>query len=139
MTIREISAKQAAEVLAANETAVYLDVRTVREFDQGHAAGAYNVPVLVMEPGQPAEQNADFLETVTRHFAKQLKLIVGCQSGVRSMTACKLLQEKGYGDLTNVAGGFGGTRDGSTIGWRDAGLPVDADAQPGRSYAELKD
>ncbi len=138
MAIAEITAAQAAEVLETDTGSVYLDVRTVAEFEQGHAAGAYNVPVLFMEPGRPAEPNATFAAIVERHFEKTTKLIVGCQSGVRSMNACHVLQGLGFADLTNVAGGFGGARDGSAIGWRDAGLPVTTTAEPGRSYQELE-
>ena len=143
MPISELSAQAASEALLAKKDAVYLDVRTVREFEQGHPAGAYNIPVIFMEPGQPAQPNTDFATTVASHFSKNQCLIVGCQSGVRSMNACQVLAELGYTDLTNVAGGFGGARDrasGQIIaeGWRDSGLPTSTAAHEGRAYDELK-
>jgi rhodanese-related sulfurtransferase len=144
MPISELSAQAASEALLTNQNAVYLDVRTVREFEQGHPAGAYNIPVIFMEPGEPARPNSDFAAIVESHFPKSHSLIVGCQSGVRSMNACHALEELGYTDLTNVAGGFGGARDrasGQVVaeGWRDAGLPTSTAANDGRSYDELND
>lgn len=141
MAIDELSALEAAKVLDSDATAVYLDVRTAREFEQGHAVGAYNVPVVFLEPGQPARPNADFNAIIERHFTRDRRLIVGCQSGVRSMKACQLLSEAGYTQLTNVAGGFGSARDRSgqvlAVGWREAGLPVATEAGEGRAYDDL--
>jgi rhodanese-related sulfurtransferase len=98
---------------------------------------------MFMQPGTPAQPNPDFLVTVQRHFAPDRKLIVGCQSGVRSMKACQLLSSEGYSDLSNVLGGFGGGRDASgqptVVGWRDSGLPIETTARVGRTYPELKD
>jgi hydroxyacylglutathione hydrolase len=37
---------------------------------------------------------------------KNVPTIVHCKSGYRSMIACSLLQKAGYGDVTNVIGGF---------------------------------
>lgn len=142
MAIDELSAAEAAELLKSDNNAVYLDVRTVREFEQGHALGAFNIPVMFMEPGEPAEPNTEFVDLVEKHFGQQRVLLVGCQSGVRSMTACRLLSQAGFVHLTNIAGGFGGARDRSgnilAAGWRDGGLPVSTSAD-GRGYDDLKD
>ena len=62
-------------------------------------------------------------------------------AGGRSQRACEILEEAGYGDLTNVRGGFGGARDQSgkvvVAGWRDAGLPVSSDLGES-SYQSLR-
>jgi rhodanese-related sulfurtransferase len=121
---------------------VYLDVRTVDEYEQGHPAGAYNVPVVLLDPaGGPARPNPDFLIVVAAHLPRDTKLLVGCLSGGRSQRACQLLLEAGYADLTNVQGGFGGARDrGGRVlveGWRDSGLPTEEGQPAGRAYAEL--
>ncbi|MFQ5505713.1 MAG: rhodanese-like domain-containing protein [Planctomycetota bacterium] len=55
----------------------YLDVRTVAEFEQGHAAGAFNVPFVFRNPGSPPTPNPEFLATVKRHFAKDSRLVLG--------------------------------------------------------------
>ena len=123
MPIRQVPPGQAARELAADPAAIYLDVRTPEEFDAGHPAGARNVPVLFLDPAtRRPRPNAEFVRVVQRHLAPGTKLLVGCQSGMRSQRACELLDEAGYTDLANVRGGFGGTED--TPGWKDSGLPV---------------
>lgn len=119
---------------------VYLDVRTVEEFEQGHPPGAYNVPAFVRGPGG-MEPNPDFLDVVARHFPRDARLLVGCASGRRSQRACEQLRRAGYAEVVNVVGGFGGVRDdeGRLVqpGWRDEGLPV-AKRGEGRDYASLR-
>jgi arsenate reductase len=124
MAIRQVVPAEAACELTAEPSAVYLDVRTPEEFDAGHPAGARNVPVLLMDPASRRPRpNADFVAVVLRHLAPGTKLLVGCQSGMRSQRACELLADAGYTDLASVQGGFGGTDD--TAGWKDSGLPVE--------------
>lgn len=121
----------------------YIDVRTEEEFAGGHPAGAVNIPVAAPDPatGQMA-LNPDFLSVVDAHFAKDSRLIVGCQSGMRSERATEMLAQAGYTNVTNMQGGFGGARDqtGRTVvpGWRDCGLPVCADCAPENSYTRLR-
>jgi rhodanese-related sulfurtransferase len=130
MTIAEMSPVEAYEALKSDPTARYLDVRTEGEFEAGHPAGALNVPVIAVDPAtsRPAA-NPDFVATVERHVPRTTKLLIGCQSGVRSERACTILAAAGYTDVTNVQGGFGGAYDASgrivVPGWRDAGLPVE--------------
>jgi rhodanese-related sulfurtransferase len=130
MDIRQTTPPEAYEILQRHPDAVYLDVRTEAEFEAGHPAGARNVPVVFFDPaGGPPRPNPDFVAVVARDLPRTTKLVVGCQAGGRSQRACELLAEAGYGDLTNVRGGFGGARDQSgrvvVPGWRDAGLPVE--------------
>ena len=127
MAIRQVTPAEAARELAATPSTVYLDVRTVEEFDAGHPAGARNVPVFVRDPatGRP-RPNAEFVAIVQRHLAPATRLLVGCQSGMRSQHACELLAGAGYTDLANVQGGFGGSED--AAGWKESGLPVESGA-----------
>jgi rhodanese-related sulfurtransferase len=127
MAIRQITPVEAARELAATPAAVYLDVRTPEEFDAGHPAGARNIAVMLIDPAtRRPRANPDFVAVVERHLPPATKLLVGCQSGMRSQRACELLAEVGYTDLANVRGGFGGSED--TAGWKDAGLPVEQGA-----------
>jgi len=143
MEIRETTPAEAYETLQRDPNAIYLDVRTEGEYEAGHPATARNVPIIVFDPAsrQP-RPNTDFLPTVERHVAHTAKVLVGCQSGVRSLRACELLLDAGYTDVTNVAGGFGGAHDASgrvvVPGWHASGLPVETGQTPGRSYAELR-
>jgi len=128
MAIKQQKPREAHQTLKSSPGAIYLDVRTEGEFANGHAEGAINVPVVFVKgPGQ-MEPNADFLPVVEKILSKNTKLVVGCQAGGRSQRACEILDGAGYGDLTNVVGGFGGQRDqtGAMVvkGWRDEGLPV---------------
>ena len=118
-----------------------VDVRTEAEFAQSHPAGAINIPVVFIKgPGQ-MEPNDDFLAVAEKVLPKDKKLVVGCMAGGRSQRACEILEEAGYGDLTNVRGGFGGARDQSgkvvVAGWRDAGLPVSSEVGE-NSYQSLR-
>jgi rhodanese-related sulfurtransferase len=124
MSIRQVTPADAARELQAEPSALYLDVRTPEEFEAGHPAGARNVPVVFFDPAtRRPRPNADFVAVVQRHVSPAAKLLVGCQSGMRSQRACELLAEAGYADLANVRGGFGGSED--TPGWKESGLAVE--------------
>jgi rhodanese-related sulfurtransferase len=143
MTYRNTTSPEAYEALQNEAGAVYLDVRTVEEFEAGHPAGARNIPVLLFDSAtRQAAPNPDFLATVEKHLPRSTVVLVGCQSGVRSRRACDLLTQAGYQDVRNVDGGFGGARDQSgrlvVPGWRDAELPIETGQTPGDSYADLQ-
>ncbi len=141
--VRQTMPCEAASMLESDPSAVYLDVRSQPEFDAGHPAGAYNVPLLHLDEstGRP-EPNSDFERVVASVLGKTTKVIVGCQSGGRSQRAAEILAGLGFTDVTNMQGGFGGARDASgqvsVPGWRESGLPVESTAQLGRSYDELQ-
>ncbi|MBL8858887.1 MAG: rhodanese-like domain-containing protein [Planctomycetes bacterium] len=129
-----------AKALIDNEGWLYLDVRSVEEFQAGHPAGAWNIPVMHKSP-MGMTPNATFAADVARAFKKDTKLIVGCASGVRSLRACDLLAEAGFEYLANMEGGFMGARDDYgrvTPGWASSGFPVEAKAPDERTYAQLK-
>jgi rhodanese-related sulfurtransferase len=142
MPIKQQNPTEAFETLKHSPDAIYVDVRTEGEFAQGHPAGAINVPVVFIKgPGQ-MQVNPDFIEVVGKVLPKNKKLVVGCQAGGRSLRACEMLEDAGYSDLTNVAGGFGGQRDQSgnvlVTGWRDSGLPVSTDLGDATYEAQRK-
>jgi len=55
---------------------VFVDVRTVEEFEQGHVPGAYNVPILFRTPAG-MQPNAEFLAVVERLFDPDQKIVFG--------------------------------------------------------------
>ena len=132
---------QEARELCDQEGYVYLDVRSIPEFEQGHPKGAYNIPLLHFSGGRMAP-NQEFLEVVKKAFPTDARLAVGCKSGGRSAQAVSVLEQHGYANLVDVRGGFGGEFDrmGQCVvpGWGAAGLPVAATPEPGRTYQELK-
>lgn len=68
--------------------AVILDVRTIREFDQGHIKGAINIPLSHLHSGNIP------LDT-------QAVIITCCSHGLRSVKAVSVLKERGYKHVYN--------------------------------------
>ncbi len=56
---------------------IYVDVRTVQEFDQGHVPRAWNIPFAFSDPAGGMIPNADFVEVVKRHFTFDSHLVLG--------------------------------------------------------------
>lgn len=138
MAFRRISPKEASLLMAAGYT--YVDVRSIPEYEASHPVGSVNIPLLHQDPARGMVPNAEFTKVVEANFAKDAKLIVGCQAGGRSYRAAEALTRAGYSDVVDQRAGFGGVRDpntGSIVepGWRDAGLPVES--APGQPYAAL--
>ena len=143
MSVKHVGVKD-AHTLQSDEGYTYIDVRSAPEYDQGHPAGALNVPLLHLDPAtRQMQPNLDFLAVVKATQASDAKLLIGCQMGGRSARAADMLAAAGYTDVSNVLGGFGGARDrvsGQVLheGWAEAGLPVESEATPGGSYDELR-
>jgi rhodanese-related sulfurtransferase len=134
-----VTPTEAAQLMAEGWT--YLDVRSIPEFEEGHPAGATNVPLLHAQSGRMVP-NPDFQQVVEANFPRDAKLVVGCKSGGRSAQAVGLLTTLGYQNLADVRGGFGGERDAlgraTVAGWAASGLPVGTGSEPGHAYAELQ-
>jgi molybdopterin/thiamine biosynthesis adenylyltransferase/rhodanese-related sulfurtransferase len=95
--IREETAQEAAERLAAEPRPVLLDVRERDEYEQGFIPGAVHIPRGNLE----SRIEANVPERGT-------PVIVYCASGARSAYAAKTLGELGYTDVVSLAGGFSG-------------------------------
>jgi rhodanese-related sulfurtransferase len=136
MTIKHITVQQAHQQQSSGAT--YLDVRSIPEFEQGHPAGAFNVPLLHLDPqtGQ-MRPNPEFLNVVKANFPPDTTMVVGCKMGGRSQQACELLSSAGYQDVTNVLGGWGGAPQMGHTGWVQAGLPVEKETHAARVYETL--
>ncbi len=119
---------------------VYLDVRSEPEFAEGHPPGALNVP-LQHRGSSGLEANPEFLAVVERAFAKDARLVIGCQSGARSLKAARLMIAAGFTALRELRTGFGGSRDAFgrvEPGWSKVGLAVEAGAPAGQRYEDVK-
>jgi rhodanese-related sulfurtransferase len=136
--VKRVSPAEAKQLV--DEGWTYLDVRSEPEFAGGHPKGAHNVPLMHSGPGG-MQPNPDFLAVVEAVYAKDARLVVGCQGGVRSARAAGVLEGAGFTQIVDQRAGFGGARDAfgqvAEQGWAAAGLPVEA-TTPGGSYAELK-
>ncbi len=119
---------------------LYLDVRSAEECALGHPEGAYNVPLRLRTP-QGMRDNPDFVRVVVGALGTDARLVVGCQSGVRSLTAAELLLQAGLTSVVELRAGFEGRRDafGRALepGWRAAGLPCATELLPGRNHDAL--
>ena len=103
MSISEQSVQEVAQQL--KETSVFIDVREPEEYTEVHAKGVKNIPLGMIDGESVGTENKD----------KTVFLI--CRSGKRSMTAAQKLEEEGFEDLVNVAGG--------TLAWVEAGLDTE--------------
>ncbi|KAF5184945.1 Thiosulfate sulfurtransferase [Thalictrum thalictroides] len=95
----------------------YIDVRTTEEFNKGHVdvKNILNIPYMFSTP-EGRVINPRFLEQVISACSKEDKLIVGCQSGVRSLHASVVLLEAEFKHIKNMGGGY--------AAWVENGLPV---------------
>lgn len=83
------------EVSSLGESVLYLDVRSLLEFSNGHVENAVNIDV------EELENNVEDLIP-----NKERIIIVYCQSGTRSERASKKLIELGYANVYNMLGGY---------------------------------
>ena len=72
--------------------AVLLDVRTPREYREGHIPGSKNVPLQTIDKVESVAENKDTV------------LYVYCYSGARSLQAVSHLQHMGYTNVNNIGG-----------------------------------
>jgi rhodanese-related sulfurtransferase len=89
-----IDAKQALHLVENDSNTSLLDVRTIEEYKTGHLRDATLIPV------QSLEENLGMLRQ-----DKDKKIIVYCATGNRSVSASRILEEKGFTPL-NVKGGI---------------------------------
>lgn len=93
-----IDTNKALEII--NSGAVLIDVRTIDEFNREHIPNAVNIPL-------------DQLESI--NYDKDTKIIIYCQTGVRSKEAVTKLINMGYTNLYDLDGGllnWGGSLEG---------------------------
>jgi len=130
MSVKQISPVQTQDVLQQNKNAVYIDVRTQQEFENGHVPGAANIPVMFPDPAtRRMTPNPNFLQMVEGKYSKDQTLILGCQMGGRSQYAADMLDQAGFKDVSNMQGGFGGAKDPMgrviALGWVQSNLPIE--------------
>lgn len=76
---------------------ILIDVRTLEEFEAGHLEGAVNIDWF-------AEDFKDQLDSLV--VQRDKKIYVYCQKGGRSAKAAKLMDSLGYGNVTDLSGGY---------------------------------
>ena len=99
-----LSATQATQLINREEAQV-IDLREPDEYVAGHLPESRNIP---------AGQLGDRVGELDKF--KDTPLILVCQTGARSTSACKQLIAQGFSRAHNLEGGI--------AGWREAGLPL---------------
>lgn len=126
--MKEVNPQEASELMQNNPEIIYLDVRSVPEFNDGHPPNAVNIPLMNMT-AMGMSPNPDFVQEVDAQIPKDARVIVGCKSGGRSAKACEIMTQMGYADVANMRGGFVGATDqmGRLVepGWSMLNLPVE--------------
>ena len=89
----------------ADPNVVLLDVRTAKEFDEGHLQKAVNIDVT----------QDGFVEKAKSMLPADKTIAVYCRSGKRSALAAGALTKEGY-KVVNLKGGI--------MAWKEAGMPV---------------
>jgi len=141
MEIKRITPEQAKKLLDSNQDYIYLDVRTVPEFEAGHVPGAKNVPVVAPDASGHMQLNPRFVKIVEASFGKDVKCITGCQKGGRPIKAAELLLMAGFSHVLDMRGGFGGETDEmgrvTFPGWSLRSLPATRESAPEDRYETL--
>ncbi|MDD2761067.1 MAG: rhodanese-like domain-containing protein [Methylomonas sp.] len=88
-----------------DDKTLILDIREPNEFIKSHIENAVNVPLGKLEEKLPS------LEKHKNH-----PIIVTCQTGARSVPACKTLTKAGFEQVFNMQGGM--------QSWEDNKLPI---------------
>lgn len=102
--VPSISAAEAVMLMNQSKTIV-LDVRDEAEFASGHIQGAKHIPLNELESR---------INELGKH--KKKPLLVYCQKGMRSSSACKVLVGQEFEQLCQLAGGLDK--------WNEAKLPL---------------
>ena len=91
--MKSISARELSEMLKRGDDFLLLDVRNQDEYDFAKIEGAKLLPMPELE---------ERLEELD----KSRKTVVFCHAGGRSSKAVKLMEEEGFRDVINLAGGI---------------------------------
>lgn len=141
--VRYVTPKDAGTL--ASEGWILLDTRPPNEIEKAQLLNAVEIPLFVVDDessitnlikqatalgmggwwlgGSHMKPNPHFLNEVTKTIPKDSKgVIVVCQKGLRSLTACEQLARAGYPSLAWINGGLDtacpgdlGTKDGKDI------------------------
>jgi rhodanese-related sulfurtransferase len=97
----EVDVTQAHEIY--QKGALFLDVRTQQEWDQGHISGSILIPL-------------DVLQSRMNELPRDKDIVVVCKSGARSKEGAVILRQAGFTRVTCMTGGI--------EAWVAAGYPV---------------
>lgn len=88
-----------------NSESIIIDVRDPHEYIKGHIEKSQNLPL---------NKFTDTVNSLNKH--KNQTVIVVCQTGTRSASACKTLTKADFKQVFNITGGM--------QSWEDSKLPI---------------
>lgn len=97
--------------LSNHNNAVFLDVRTDKEYEEGHILHSYHAPLGLIDSK---------IAELTKFKARPI--IVVCRSGNRSGSAASLLKKNGFEEIYNLSGGI--------MAWQSSNLPLTKSKEP---------
>lgn len=103
-----LTPQEAQDLIQTNRTNanfVILDVRTPREFSEGHLANAININFY-----------ADTFRQEMNQLDREKTYLIYCRRGVRSDRTLQMMQEMGFQQVYNLLGG--------TTRWQREGFPT---------------
>ena len=93
VTIKYVSMDEIVQIMNENSNYIILDVRTTKEYNEGHIPNAICIP------------NETISEDIINKLPNKDQLIlIYCRSGNRSKQAAKKLKELGYTNLVEFGG-----------------------------------
>ncbi|RYD23502.1 MAG: DUF2892 domain-containing protein [Verrucomicrobiaceae bacterium] len=107
--MKTITPKELSGRLAADPSLAIIDVRTPLEFDASHVREAVNIPLDELDPKALVSSGK---------LPADAPVYILCRSGQRATKAAWKFSNDGHDNAVVV--------DGGTLGWIDAGLPVDS-------------
>ena len=102
---QSVDVKEFARVLQQENTFL-LDVRTEKEYAEGHLKGSVCIDVT----------QTNFLAKAEKQLPKDKTIALYCRSGRRSKKAAELLANAGY-RVVELSTGF--------LGWQSCGMPIE--------------
>ncbi len=102
---REIGTLETTRFINAGD-ALVLDIRDTGEFNGGRIPKSKNIPLAEIDKR---------LDEISRF--KDKPVIVTCRTNMRASSAVRLLKQRGFVNVYQLAGGF--------VAWQQASLPVE--------------
>ncbi len=102
--IKEINIDSLHELIESEREFVLLDIRTMNEIQQG------------MIPTGVIQSMRELPVELHKYTDKDALMVIYCRSGIRSYQVCEFMQDKGYNNVYNLAGGI--------MDWAEKGFAI---------------
>lgn len=93
--LASVSSVEFAQAINENDDVVLIDVRTPREFEQGHLSGAVNI-----------DHGSSKFDDLISELDMDSFYAIYCRSGRRSKEVLNIMKEKGFSRVIDLKGGI---------------------------------